>query len=119
MSLMIDLDPQLGITPDEFTSVWNTHATASQLATAVELDTPPVKFGDPLTLVVLTALATGLVTMSLDVLKEQINAVLKELREKKPTGETLTIPHNAKIERIRNHDGSEIITVTIPKKPQP
>lgn len=116
MSLIIDLDPAMGISAETFTTAWNNHTTASQLATASADDSIPVTFNDPLTIAVLTAVGTGLVTLGFDVLKEQINAVLKELREKDPKVETLSIPPNAKIERIRNHDGSEIITVTIPKK---
>ncbi len=119
MSLLIDIDPRMGISAEQFIAIWNAHPTANQLAIASEDDSPPTKFADPVTIAVLTAIGSGFVTLGFDVLKEQINAVLKELREKKPAAETLTIPDNAKIERIRNHDGSEIITVTIPPKKTP
>ena len=117
MLIVIDLDPNLGVLPAEFAAAWNTHPTANQLATATQDDATPKTFNDPVTAAVILTVATGLVTLGLNVLEDTIKDVLKSLREgKPPAGETLFIPDNAKIERLRNHDGSEIITVTIPPK---
>lgn len=117
MLLIVDLDPQMGVSAETFSTAWNTHPTANQLATAAEDDAIPKTFNDPVTAAVILTFATGMITLSFNVLEDVLKDVLKSLREEKaPAGETLFIPDNAKIERIRNHDGSEIITVTIPPK---
>lgn len=109
----IILSSDLDISPEEFADAWNASAKARELAEA-NVTTPQGTSFEPITITaILITVATGI---AVGVISEQINEVIKRIREKhsqqkKQETESKEAPRATHIKITEKRDGTRIVAI--------